>query len=122
MDRIRAKRQSVAAIKARIRKRLSGDAQRPRLSVYRSEKHIYGQLIDDVSGRTLASASTMSEAVAAKAKDLAPLEAAKLVGAAIAEAAKAKGITAVAFDRNGRRYAGRLQALAEAARAGGLQF
>ncbi len=122
MERTLKKRQAIASIKARIRKRLSGDAARPRLSVYRSEKHIYGQIIDDVSGRTLASASTVAKDLAAQVKELSPLDAAKAVGEAIAAAAQAKGITSVAFDRNGRRYGGRLKALADAARAKGLQF
>lgn len=122
MDRITAKRESLLAKKHRIRKSLSGSAERPRLTVFRSEKHIYGQIIDDIKGSTMVATGTTTEAVAAKVKDLKPLDAAKVVGEALAEAALSKGITAVAFDRNGRRYSGRIQALADAARAKGLQF
>jgi large subunit ribosomal protein L18 len=122
MDRIIAKRESLASKKRRIRKTLAGSAERPRLSVFRSEKHISGQIIDDSRGVTLVSAGTAVESIAAKVKELSPIDAAKVVGEALAEAALAKGISAVAFDRNGRRYAGRIQALADAARGKGLKF
>ena len=92
------------------------------LVVYRSEQHIYGQIIDDVAGRTLASASTRDGSLREQVKDLKPLDAAKAVGEALAAAAQKAGITAICFDRNGRSYAGRLKALADAARAKGLQF
>jgi large subunit ribosomal protein L18 len=113
---------AIATIKQRIRKRVFGDASRPRLSVYRSEKHIYGQIIDDMQGRTLFAASTRSKDLQAQVKDLPPSEAAKLVGEALAQKAVAGGVSQVVFDRNGRRYGGRLQAFADGARGKGLLF
>jgi large subunit ribosomal protein L18 len=104
--------------KAGIRKRVIGTPQRPRLTVYRSLKHIYAQVVDDLGGRTLVSASTMQ----AKAEQGGNTEAAKQVGSAIAQKAKEAGITQVCFDRNGFRYHGRVKALADAAREAGLQF
>src|SRR5687768_6856973 len=101
---------------------LFGTAERPRLSVYRSEKHIYAQVIDDYAGRTLASAATTSAEVRGELKHGANVAAAKQVGRAIAERAKAAGVTKVAFDRGGRKYHGRVKAVAEAAREGGLLF
>lgn len=103
---------------ARIRRKLSGTAECPRLSVFRSNKHIYAQLIDDVAGVTLASASTLDENVS----DATKVEQAAAVGKAIAEAAKAKNISTVVFDRSGYLYHGRVQALADAARENGLDF
>jgi large subunit ribosomal protein L18 len=108
--------------KRRIRKSVSGDASRPRLSVYRSEKHIYGQVIDDISGRTLVAASTVTKDLRDAVKDLGPIDQAKAIGEAIAAKAIAGGITQVVFDRNGRRYGGRLAAFADGARSKGLQF
>lgn len=105
-----------------IRKHLVGTAERPRLSVYRSEKHIYAQVIDDTVGRTLASAASTDAEVRGDLRHGANIAAAKKVGSAIAAAAKAAGVTKVAFDRNGRMYHGRVKALADAAREGGLQF
>jgi large subunit ribosomal protein L18 len=122
MDKQKTKRAAVQRIKLRIRKTVAGDSARPRLSVYRSEKHIYAQVIDDLAGKTLASASTVAKDLAGKAKDLSPLDAAKLIGEAVAERAAKVGVTAVVLDRNGRRYGGRIAALADAARAKGLQF
>ncbi|MEK7414775.1 MAG: 50S ribosomal protein L18 [Planctomycetota bacterium] len=122
MDKQKIKSAAVARIKQRIRKSVAGDSTRPRLSVYRSEMHIYAQVIDDVAGKTLVSASTLAKTLREKAKDLKPLEQAKLVGEAVATLATKAGIKAVVFDRNGRRYGGRIAALAEAARAKGLQF
>jgi large subunit ribosomal protein L18 len=113
---------AIATIKQRIRKRVFGDAERPRMSVYRSEKHIYGQIIDDIQGRTLFAASTVSKDLVAKVKDLKPQDAAKVIGEALAERALSGGVTKVVFDRNGRRYGGRLQAFADGARGKGLQF
>ena len=101
-----------------IRKGIFGSTAKPRLSVYRSSKHIYAQLIDDFEGKTLVSAST----VQAKVQKGGNVDAAKQVGAKIAEAAKSAGIEAVAFDRNGFKYHGRVKALADAAREGGLKF
>lgn len=102
----------------RIRSKISGTAERPRLSIFRSNKNIYAQLIDDVAGVTLASASTLDENVS----DATKVEQAAAVGKAIAEAAKAKNISAVVFDRSGYLYHGRVQALADAARENGLEF
>ena len=102
----------------RIRGKISGTAERPRLSIFRSNKNIYAQLIDDVAGVTLASASTLDENVS----DATKVEQAAAVGKAIAEAAKAKNISTVVFDRSGYLYHGRVQALADAARENGLDF
>jgi large subunit ribosomal protein L18 len=95
---------------------------KPRLSVFRSSKHIYVQIIDDEGGRTLAAASTMEKDVRAKLKTSANKEAASIVGQAIAERAKKAGIEEVVFDRGGYNYHGRIRALAEGAREGGLRF
>lgn len=100
---------------ARIRARLSGTAARPRLSVYKSNRYLHAQLIDDAAGRTLLSGTTQG-------KDLRKGEAAVALGAELAKAAKAAGIATVVFDRGGFRYAGRVKALADAAREGGLAF
>lgn len=105
-----------------IRSTLFGTPQRPRLSVFRSDKHIYAQIIDDYAGRTLASASSVVGEVRGELKNGGNIAAAKKVGMAIARQAQAAGITAVAFDRGGRQYHGRVKALADAAREGGLKF
>jgi large subunit ribosomal protein L18 len=105
-------------VHTRIRRRLSGTTERPRLSVYRSLNHIYVQVIDDSQGVTLVSAST----VAAKAKTGGNVAAAKEIGKQIAERAKEKGIRKVVFDRGGYLYHGRIKALADAAREAGLEF
>lgn len=109
-------------IKTLIRSRVSGTAERPRLTVFRSNCQISVQLIDDVKGQTLAAASSLSKEVNAQAKGKNKTQQAELVGAKIAEVAKQKGITAVVFDRNGYLYHGRVKALADAARNGGLIF
>jgi len=109
-------------IHRRIRKTVSGTAERPRLSVFRSLKHIYAQVIDDRTGRTLASASTLDSALRAEIKVGGNVAAAKAVGKAVAERARAAGVARVVFDRSGYHYHGRVQALAEAARAAGLEF
>ena len=103
----------------RVRGKISGTAERPRLSVFRSENHIYAQIIDDAAGRTLASASTLTKG--SKGPGATTEDAAK-VGAALAEAAKKAGVTAVVFDRGGFLFHGRVKALADAAREGGLEF
>jgi large subunit ribosomal protein L18 len=108
--------------KAGIRKRVVGTAERPRLTVFRSHNHIYVQLIDDIAGVTLCSASTVAKDIRPKVKYGGNAAAAKLVGAAIAEAAKARKVESVAFDRNGYRYHGRIKALADAAREAGLKL
>jgi len=105
-----------------IRKTISGTAERPRLAVFRSSKHIYAQLIDDVSGTTLAAASTQSKSVREAIADLEKSQAAEKVGLALAEAAKAKGVESVVFDRKGWPFHGRVAALAKGAREGGLKF
>ena len=107
--------------KARIRRKVSGTADRPRLTVYKSLKHMYAQLVDDTAGKTLVSVGTTSKALKNEVKDDDKTAAAKKVGAALARAAKDKGIEAVVFDRNGFDYHGRIQAVA-AAREAGLKF
>jgi large subunit ribosomal protein L18 len=108
------------AVHTRIRKKLKGTAVRPRLAVFRSLNHIYAQVIDDETGVTLCSASTVEKT--AGVKDGGNIDAAKQVGRLIAERAKDKGITGVVFDRGGYIYHGRVKSLAEAAREAGLQF
>src|SRR3990167_3657633 len=112
-------------IKFRIRKRMTGSAEKPRLSVFRSVAHIYVQVIDDRSGQTLASASTVEPTAKGKmAKGVAGgnIKGAEMVGTTIAERPQEKGITKVVFDRNGFLYHGRVRAVAEAARSAGLEF
>lgn len=106
----------------RVRKKLVGSAARPRLNVFRSLSAIYAQMIDDHTGHTLVSASTVDRDLREKIKGLKKSEQAKLIGQAVAERAKSKGIQAVVFDRGGYRYIGRIKALADGAREGGLQF
>jgi len=105
----------------RIRKKLQGTAERPRLNVYRSLNHIYAQVIDDMAGKTLVSAST-AEGQKENRRTGGNVSSAKAVGKTIAERAKAKGVTKVVFDRGGYLYHGRVKALADAAREAGLQF
>jgi large subunit ribosomal protein L18 len=107
---------------ARVRKDLTGSLQRPRLNVYRSLSGIYAQVIDDQAGHTLVSASTVDKDLREQVKGLKKAEQAKLVGKTVAERAKNKGIESVVFDRGGYRYSGRIKALADGAREGGLQF
>lgn len=107
-------------IHTRIRKRVKGSAERPRLAVFRSLCHIYAQVIDDRSGRTLAAASSAEKSTTVKTGG--NVDAAKAVGTLVAERAKAAGVNAVVFDRGGFLYHGRVKALADAARAGGLEF
>jgi large subunit ribosomal protein L18 len=108
--------------RSRIRRKVSGTAARPRLTVYKSLKHMYAQLVDDTSGKTLVSVATTSKNLKGEVKDDDKTAAAKKVGAALAKAAKEKGIEAVVFDRNGFDYHGRIQAVAAAAREAGLKF
>ena len=110
------KEQRRLKIKFRIRKNVNGTAERPRLSVFRSNKQIYAQVINDLTGTTLASASSVG------LEKMPKIEQAKMVGALVAEKAKAAGVEKVVFDRNGYLYHGRVQALADAAREGGLNF
>ena len=116
------KAKRLARRKFATRKALFGTTQRPRLSVYRSSKHIYAQLIDDMSGKTLAAASSTIGEVRGGLKNGGNIAAAKAVGKAIAQRGKAAGVQAVAFDRGGRMYHGRVKALADAAREAGLKF
>ncbi len=106
----------------RVRKNLVGTAQRPRLNVFRSSTGIYAQIIDDSAGNTLVSASSVDKELRERVKGMKKSEQAKLVGQAVAERAKGKGITTVVFDRGGFKYIGRVKALADGAREGGLQF
>lgn len=106
----------------RVRKKISGDAKCPRLNVYRSETHIYAQVIDDVKGHTLASASTVEPAIKELIKDKTKSEAAFIVGQEVAKRAKSKKIKCVVFDRGGYLYTGRVKSLADGARDAGLEF
>jgi large subunit ribosomal protein L18 len=106
----------------RVRSNVSGTAERPRLSVFRSLRHITAQVIDDTRGCTLASASTLDTDLEAQVQDMKKTEQAKLVGKTLAERAQKAGVKAVVFDRGGYKYHGRVKALAEASREGGLDF
>ncbi len=106
----------------RVRKNLQGTTDRPRLNVFRSLSGIYVQVIDDQSGKTLVSASTVDRDLREKLKGMKKADQAKIIGQTVAERAKSKGIQAVVFDRGGYRYIGRIKALADGAREGGLQF
>ena len=108
--------------KQSIRKRITGSGDRPRLSIFRTSTHMYAQIIDDTNGSTIASASTLSKELKGKLKVSGNVEAAKKVGELLAKLAKKNKITTVAFDRNGFLYHGRVKALADAARDGGLEF
>ncbi|MBI1372890.1 MAG: 50S ribosomal protein L18 [Phycisphaera sp.] len=116
MEKNVLKRTRRARRKTGIRKRVFGTPQRPRMTVYRSNNQIYAQIIDDVAGKTLVSATSL------KLDKGSTVDAAKAVGTSIAEQAKAAGVETVTFDRNGYRYHGRIKALADAAREGGLKF
>ncbi len=120
MDKCIAKTVRRDRRKQGMRKTIRGTPARPRLTVFRSLQHIYAQLIDDLAGTTIASASTVE--IADLAKKGGNVGAAKAVGTALAERAKKAGVSAVVFDRNGFRYHGRVKAVAEGAREGGLQF
>jgi large subunit ribosomal protein L18 len=118
------KSRSVARVRrhARIRKKVAGTPERPRLNVFRSAEEIYVQVIDDEAGCTLVSASSVDHELKSKMDGLKKTDQARMVGKALAERAKAKGIQRVVFDRGGYRYIGRVKALADAAREGGLEF
>ncbi len=107
---------------ARVRRKVRGSEQRPRLSVYRSLNHIYAQVVSDETGRTLAAASTLSPALRDESKSKNGVAAAKVVGKTVAERCREVGISEVVFDRNGFLYHGRVKALADAAREAGLKF
>ncbi|MGZ8866897.1 MAG: 50S ribosomal protein L18 [Thermoanaerobaculia bacterium] len=119
MDRAKQRVVARKRVKERIRKKVTGTTERPRLAVFRSLKHVYAQVIDDATGTTLASASSREKDSSSKGANAA---AAKAVGALIAKKAKDKGITRVVFDRGGYQYHGNVKALADAARENGLEF
>ena len=116
------KKQAHLRRKKRVRRKISGTLGRPRLTVFRSDRHIYGQIVTDLEGRTLAEASTLTRELEAELKAKGKIEQAKLVGKLLARRALEAGIEQVVFDRNGFLYHGRVKALAEAAREGGLKF
>jgi large subunit ribosomal protein L18 len=122
MDQQRKKHHRQLRRRQHVRRHITGTSERPRLTVFRSSKHIYAQLVDDLSGATLAAASTTGADIRTGVAYGGNIKAAKVVGLKLAEAAKAKGINKVAFDRGHYRYHGRVKALADAAREGGLQF
>ena len=122
MDRQVVKKRRQLRRRKHVRRGITGSAERPRLSVFRSSKHIYAQLIDDLTGVTLAAASSRAKDARSEVGYGGNKKAAALVGKKLAEAAKAKGITRAAFDRGHYRYHGRVKALAEAAREAGLKF
>ncbi len=122
MDRLVLKEKRRQRRKLHIRRKVTGTPERPRLTVTRSLKHMFAQIIDDVAGVTLVAASTQQKDVREQLKNGENVAAAKLVGKTIAERAKAKGIGAVVFDRNGYLYHGRIKAVADGAREGGLKF
>jgi large subunit ribosomal protein L18 len=113
---------SIEKIKRRIRQRIKGTSEKPRLSIFRSNTHIYAQLIDDVLGKTIVSSSTLDTLVSSKLKSTSNCEASILVGQLIAKKCLEANIRTVVFDRGGRLYHGRIKALADAAREEGLQF
>ena len=122
MPKIKTKEDARRKRKLRIRKHVFGTSNKPRLAVFRSLNHIYAQAIDDQTGKTILSASSLETEVKGKAKKTGNKETAKFVGELIALKCKSKGIDAVVFDRSGYLYHGRVKALAEAARAAGLKF
>lgn len=122
MDRLTAKIKGRQSRKGRVRRKVVGTPDRPRLTVYRSLKHIYAQIIDDESGKTIVSASTMGRELRDEITNKGNVDAAKAIGAAVAKKALAHDITQVVFDRNGFAYHGKVKALADAAREAGLKF
>jgi large subunit ribosomal protein L18 len=122
MIKIRSRNEMRLHRHRRLRKKIAGTAERPRLCVFRSLKHIYAQLIDDEAGHTLLSASSLEKSLAETLKSGGDQDAAKIIGKLIAERALANGIASVVFDRGGHIFQGRVKALAEAAREAGLKF
>jgi large subunit ribosomal protein L18 len=122
MSGVRDRKQRRVRVKRRYRGAVHGTANRPRLSVYRSLRHVYAQIIDDDSGVTLASASTLEKEAAGKLKTTGNREAGALLGQLIAERAKEHGVESVVFDRGGFRYHGVIRAIADGAREAGLKF
>ena len=122
MTKIRTNKGRRVMRHARVRRKIVGTSERPRLSVYRSLNHVYAQVIDDSRGTTLASASSLESAVKTQQNGKSKVDVAGLVGGLISERAKEKGVGTVVFDRGGYKYHGRVKALADAARKGGLVF
>lgn len=122
VDKARDRAEGRAWRHNRVRKHVQGTAERPRLNVFRSDKHIYAQVIDDTAGHTLAAASTIDTDLRADVDGKSKTDAAKLVGKLVAERAKKAGVEKVVFDRGGYKYHGRVKALADAAREAGLDF
>jgi large subunit ribosomal protein L18 len=122
MDKLKAKQAKLERRQRRVRAKVSGTAARPRLRITRTNGHIYAQVIDDVAGTTLVSASSIDAEVKADLKNGANIEAAKAVGEAVGRRAVEAGIKEVVFDRGGRIYHGRVKALADGARSAGLEF
>ncbi len=122
MNFAKERREARQKRQVRVRRKVRGSQERPRLCVFRSAKHIYAQIIEDTTGNTLVAVSTVAKGAAGDLKSSGNVEAAKLVGKQIAEQALAKNITQVIFDRNGFLYHGRVKALADAAREAGLSF
>jgi len=122
MSATKSRSQSRARRHARVRKHVAGTAERPRLNVFRSVSEIYAQVIDDEAGRTLVSASSIDHELRTQMDGKKKAEQARLVGMLLADRAKSKGILQVVFDRGGFRYIGRVKALADGAREGGLEF
>lgn len=122
MDRLTAKRHGRQSRKVRVRQKVKGTAQRPRLTVFRSIGHIYAQLIDDETGNTVASASSLARDLRDELKKTNTVDAAKAIGQSIAKKALARDIQQVVFDRNGYAFHGKVKALADAAREAGLKF
>nr|BDA99342.1 ribosomal protein L18 [Cryptomonas sp. NIES-3952] len=114
--------QSIDKVKRRIRQKVKGSAEKPRLSVFRSNNHIYAQLIDDIHGKTILSSSTLDASISSKIDSTSTCEASSLVGEQLAKKSLEANITTVVFDRGGRIYHGRIKALADAARKEGLKF
>ncbi|MDX1617236.1 MAG: 50S ribosomal protein L18 [Balneolaceae bacterium] len=122
MEKNKRKAERRNRIRRRIRSTIRGTAERPRLSIYKSNKHVYAQLIDDLEGHTLAAASTKTEAIAKDIEDKPRTESAKVVGGHLAKVAQDNGINKAVFDRSGYKYHGVIRSLAEGAREGGLDF
>ncbi|MDZ4170042.1 MAG: 50S ribosomal protein L18 [Coriobacteriia bacterium] len=122
MDKLKAKQAALARRHRRVRGKVSGTAERPRLCVNRSNAHIYAQIIDDASGRTIAAASSVDAELKGSMKSGSNSDAAKTVGEAVGRRAVEAGVTEVVFDRGGRLYHGRVKALADGARSAGLKF
>lgn len=120
--KIQTKKYQLELRRQRVRKTVKGTSERPRFNVYKSSKHIYAQVIDDIAGKTLVAANTLSEEFKGKKVKSYTIEAAKIVGNLLAEKAQRAGIKKVVFDRGGNRYHGRIKTLAEGAREKGLEF